>query len=89
MGQPETNPYQYENGAGMIDDDIVDLSFTVEGPDSEQWNVIYNAEGEAERVTAFPSHMVTLTGLTVGKEYSFRIEPVDSTYLYPAKLLCR
>ena len=57
------------------------LSFTVEGPDSEQWNVIYNAEGEAERVTTFPSHMVTLTGRTVGKEYAFRLEPVDDIYL--------
>ena len=57
------------------------ISFTVEGPDSGQWNVIYSAEGEAERITAFPSHMVTLTGLTVGKEYSFHIEPVDSVYL--------
>jgi len=57
------------------------LSFTVEGPDSEQWNVIYSAEGEAERVTAFPSHMVTLTGLTVGKEYTFHIEPVDGVYI--------
>ena len=57
------------------------LSFAVEGPDSDQWNVIYNAEGEAERVTTFPSHMVTLTGLTVGKEYTFRLEPVDDVYL--------
>ena len=57
------------------------LSFTVEGPDSEQWNVIYNADGEAERVTAFPSHMVTLTGLTVDKEYTFRLEPIDDIYL--------
>lgn len=72
------------------------LNFTVEGPDSEQWNVIYSADGEAERVTAFPSHMVTLTGLTVGIEYSFRLEPVDDIYLtgdtefvYTAKdLLC-
>ena len=57
------------------------LNFTVEGPDSEQWNVIYNAEGEAERVTAFPSHMVTLAGLTVGKEYTFRLEPADDIYI--------
>lgn len=57
------------------------LSFTVEGPDSDQWNVIYSADGEAERVTTFPSHMVTLTGLTVGKEYSFRLEPVEDVYL--------
>ncbi|MBQ8359181.1 MAG: protein kinase [Oscillospiraceae bacterium] len=57
------------------------LSFAVEGPDSDQWNVIYNAEGEAERVTAFPAHMVTLAGLSVGKEYTFRLEPVDDIYI--------
>ena len=57
------------------------LSFAVEGPDSSQWNVIYNAEDEAERITAFPSHMVTLTGLTVGKEYTFRLEPVEDIYI--------
>ena len=57
------------------------LSFAVDGPDSNQWNVIYTAEGEAERVTTFPAHMVTLTGLTVGKEYTFRLEPVDDIYL--------
>ena len=63
------------------EDGSVVLNFSVEGPDSEQWNVIYNADGEAERVTAFPSHMVTLTGLTVDKEYTFRIEPIDDIYL--------
>lgn len=63
------------------DDGSVILSFSVEGPDSDQWNVIYSAEGEAERVTTFPAHMVTLAGLTVGKEYSFRLEPVDDIYL--------
>lgn len=57
------------------------LSFTVEGPDSDQWNVIYNTEGEAERITAFPSHMVTLAGLTVGKEYTFQLEPIDDIYI--------
>ena len=63
------------------EDGSVILSFAVEGPDSDQWNVIYSAEGEAERVTAFPSHMVTLTGLTVGKEYTFRLEAADDIYL--------
>lgn len=69
------------NAVTGSEDGSVILSFAVEGPDSEQWNVIYTAEGEAERVTAFPSHMVTLTGLTVGKEYTLRLEPVDDIYL--------
>lgn len=69
------------NAVTGSEDGSVILNFAVEGPDSEQWNVIYTAEGEAERVTAFPAHMVTLTGLTVGKEYTLRLEPVDDIYL--------
>ena len=69
------------NAVTSSEDGSVILSFAVDGPDSEQWNVIYSAEGEADRVTAFPSHMVTLAGLTVGKEYMFRLEPIDDVYL--------
>ena len=71
---------QFSAVTGSEDGSVI-LNFSVEGPDSSQWNVIYNADGEAERITAFPSHMVTLTGLTVGKEYTFRIEPIDNIYL--------
>ena len=63
-----------ENGSAI-------LSFAVDGPDSDQWNVIYSAEGEAERVSTFADHMITLTGLTVGKEYTFRLEPVSDLYI--------
>ena len=76
----QTNIVQLNVVTGSQDGSVI-LNFTVDGPDSEQWNVIYNAEGEAERVTAFPSHMVTLAGLTVGKEYTFRLEPVDDIYI--------
>lgn len=69
------------NAVTGSEDGSVILNFAIEGPDSEQWNVIYSAEGEAERVTAFPAHMVTLTGLTVGKEYTLRLEPIDDIYL--------
>ena len=76
----QTNIVQLNVVTGAEDGSVI-LNFAVDGPDSEQWNVIYNAEGEAERVTAFPSHMVTLAGLTVGKEYTFRLEPVDDIYI--------
>ena len=57
------------------------LSFAVDGPDSEQWNVVYSAEGEAERVATFTDHMITLTGLTIGKEYTFSLEPASDLYI--------
>ena len=46
------------------------LSFTVDGKDSESWTVLYSAEGEEERSITFPAHTTTLTGLSVGKEYT-------------------
>lgn len=69
------------NAVTGSEDGSVILNFSVEGPDSDQWNVIYYADDEGERTTAFPSHMVTLAGLTVGKEYTLRLEPVDDLYL--------
>ena len=67
-----------ENGSAI-------LSFTVDGPDSEQWSVVYSAEGEEEKAATFPSHMVTLTGLTVGKEYTFRLIPQTELYVTGAE----
>lgn len=57
------------------------LGFTVEGPDSEQWTVTYSAEGEEEKILTFPSHTVTITGLTVGKEYTFRLMPEEELFV--------
>ena len=57
------------------------LSFTPQGPASAQWNVTYSAEGEETKTATFAGHMVTLTGLTVGKEYTFKLEPVTDLYL--------
>lgn len=63
------------------EDGSVVLSFTPQGPVSEQWTVTYSAEGEAEQSITFRGHMVTLTGLTVGKEYTFKLAPVTELYL--------
>ena len=51
------------------------LSFTPQGPTSPQWSVTYSAEGEESKTVTFTGHMVTLTGLTVGKEYTFKLQP--------------
>lgn len=58
------------------------LSFTVDGKDSESWTVLYSAEGEEERSITFPAHTTTLTGLSVGKEYTFTlVAENDELYL--------
>lgn len=76
----QTNIVQFNAITGAEAGSVI-LGFTVEGPDSEQWNVYYAANGGEERMTAFPGHMVTLTGLTAGEEYTFRLEPVSDLYI--------
>ena len=76
----QTNIVQFNAITGAESGSVI-LGFTVEGPDSEQWNVYYAANGGEERMTAFPGHMVTLTGLTSGEEYTFRLEPVSELYI--------
>ncbi len=57
------------------------LNFTVQGPETGEWKVLYHTEGEEEKSIVFTGHMVTVTGLTVGKEYVFRLEPTAPLYI--------
>ena len=64
------------------EDGSVILSFTVQGPDSNHWIVRYSAEGEEQKTSEpFTGHMVTLNDLTIGKLYTFTLEPVSELYL--------
>lgn len=57
------------------------LNFTVRGPESPQWQVFYTAEGEEEKSVICTGHVATINGLTVGKQYTFRVEPSVQLYL--------
>ena len=57
------------------------LNFTVRGPESSQWQVFYTAEGEEEKTVLCTGHVATINGLTVGKHYTFRVEPSTQLYL--------
>lgn len=63
------------------EDGSVILNFTPQGPTSAQWTVEYSTPGETTRAVTFNGHMVTLTGLTLGKEYTFTLKPVTSLYV--------
>jgi len=76
----QSNVVQFDAVTGTTNDSAI-LSFTVEGPNVEKWTVLYSAEGEEEKSATFTSHMVTLTGLTVGKEYTFRLIPDGDLYV--------
>ena len=76
----QSNIVQFDAVTGSSDGSVI-LSFTVEGPDCQEWNVFYSAQGEEEKVITFSSHMITLTDLTIGKEYAFRLLPSQELYL--------
>ena len=76
----ETNIVRFEAITGATDGSVI-LTFTVDGPDSEEWTVFYSTEGESEQTADVNSHRVTIDGLTVGKEYTFRLVPKDALHL--------
>ncbi len=70
----QTNIVQFQAVTGAEDGSAI-LSFTIDGPDSDKWILSYFTDGEEEKSASFAGHMVTLTGLTVGKEYTFTLAP--------------
>ena len=77
----ETNILEFTAKAGMEHGSVV-LNFTVEGPEAQEWNVSYTAEGEESKTASFTGHSATINGLTVGKIYTFTLVPPPSTDLY-------
>jgi len=56
-----------ENGSVLLD-------FTVDGHEPDFWNIRYWSEGEEERLETVTSHSTMVTGLTVGKVYTFTLD---------------
>jgi len=77
---PLINIVQFLAVTGTEDGSAI-LSFTVEGRDSEQWNLSYATAGEATQNVTFSGHVYTVTGLTLGSEYTFTLTPdADSEF---------
>ncbi|MBR3978055.1 MAG: fibronectin type III domain-containing protein [Oscillospiraceae bacterium] len=72
----QTNVVQLNAVTGSEDGSAI-VGFTIEGPDAKQWNIEYSAADEPAQTVTFAGHMTTLTGLTVGKEYTIKLSPDD------------
>lgn len=59
--------------AGPEDGSVV-LTFAVEGGEPDFWNIRYAAEGEEEKTETITSHTATITGLTIGRVYTFTLD---------------
>lgn len=71
---PLTDIVQFLAVTGSEDGSAV-LSFTVNGPDSEEWKLTYATAGETPQSVVFSDHIYTVTGLTLGNEYTFTLTP--------------
>lgn len=76
----QSNIVHFDAITGATDGSVI-LNFTIDGPDSENWTVSYSTEGEAERTAEMVAHRVTISDLTVGKEYKFRLLPKEDLYV--------
>lgn len=56
------------------EDGSVLLNFTADGEEPTMWTLVYSADGEEEQRKNFDGHTVSLTGLSVGKLYTFTLE---------------
>ena len=76
----ETNIVSFTAITGTEDGSVV-LNFTIDGRDTQDWNVTYSAEDEEPQTVSFNGHMVTIKGLTLDKTYTFRLAPASDLYV--------
>lgn len=79
-----TSIVQYSIVTGNTDGSAI-LSFTIDGPDSENWIFTYNAPGIAENSVTFSGHTVTLTGLEDKQTYTGTLMPEDDIFMQQAQ----
>lgn len=59
--------------AGSEDGSVV-LEFTVDGNEPDFWNIYYGTEGEEQQRETITNHSTMISGLTVGKVYTFTLD---------------
>ena len=84
--QAQTSILNFSCVSGAENGSVI-FSFTVHGPDSKEWRIKYHALGEDAQSLTFTGHVVTINGLTLGKKYTFWLEPMESLYTVGADTL--
>lgn len=83
---PRTNITSFSAITGAEAGSVI-LSFTAEGQDGNAWRLVYSTAGEQERSLEFTGNHVTVTGLTVGSEYTFELIPIPEQYVIGTPIL--
>lgn len=69
------------NAVTGSEDGSAKLSFTVNGPEPDEWIVTFRSENEDEHSQTFSGHTTTINGLTVGSTYHFTLTANEKYYL--------
>ncbi len=76
----QTQILSFTAGIGPEDGSVA-LNFTVSGPESDSWTVLYSAKGVPEQALDFSGRSTVVTGLVPGVLYTFTLESPDGLYL--------
>ena len=76
----ETTIVQYSVVTGTVPGTAI-LSFTVSGPDSENWSFTYGTTANNRKTVTFAGHTVTLTDLEESKVYTGILEPEKDLFI--------
>ena len=77
--QTEVTQFTAINGA---EDGSVILDFMYEGSNSEKWSISYTTDGSTTQKVVFEGRSTTITGLEVGKEYTFTLNTDSGETVY-------
>ena len=70
------------------EDGSVILNFTIDGRETQDWMIEYTAEDEEPKSVSFTGHMVAVTGLSVGKTYTFNlVAPAEDLWIVGSQSL--
>lgn len=76
----ETQIHSFTAGIGP-DDCSVALNFTVSGPETGNWTLLYSAEGIEEKSMDFSGRSVVVSDLVDGALYTFTLTSSDGLYM--------
>ncbi len=76
----QTQILSFITGIGPEDCSVA-LNFTVSGPESDNWTLLYGAEGIAQQSMNFTGHSVVVSDLVSGALYTFTLVSPDGLYL--------
>lgn len=76
----QTQILSFTAGIGPEDCSVA-LNFTVSGPETGSWTVLYSADGIAEQALDFTGRSVVVTDLVPGALYTFTLTSPDGLYM--------